>query len=232
MATVAFHKLFWEAWTLAELLELGKSATRTRDFPCTSPTSSSHRLFMFHDEFEQYDLSEFTEEDLVQFDIDATNKLLDYRSEIPPLLQQDIPAAGPSHGSLGGGPALDIAFESLTDAFVEEIPKLAVSAGTCTSPLPVSTNTNARISRRPSPRHEKSLYEQFCSWKKGFSVTDLVSPVWLVLPCHYFISSLHYIVGVRCSMSMGCMGRDTNHSASDLPPLCRDTAKKSMSNKR
>lgn len=132
------------------------------------------------DEFEQYDLSEFTEEELVQIDIDATNKLLQKPNHSPEIPHQDVRKISPS--SLGGGPALDIAFESLTDAFlVEEIPKHAHSARKSYS-LPLASTslqlTNMHVPR--SRKHKNNPYDQFCSWKKGFSVTDLVSPVWFV----------------------------------------------------
>jgi len=48
---------------------------------------------MSRDEFEHYDLSEFTEEQLVQFDTDATYHLLhklDDGPEILPISQQGI----------------------------------------------------------------------------------------------------------------------------------------------
>jgi exonuclease V len=150
--------------------------------------------FMSRDEFEHYDLSEFTEEELVQFDRDVTNNLLqkpDYGPEILPISKASLTSLG------GGGPALDIAFESLTDAFlVEELPKPSVSARNCHYLLPASTSlplqrTSTYVSRKRPPKKGKNPYEQFCSWKKGFSVTDLVSPVWFVhqvvpLPLSYF----------------------------------------------
>jgi exonuclease V len=84
---------------------------------------------MSRDEFEHYDLSEFTEEELVQFDRDVTNNLLqkpDDGPEILPISKASLTSLG------GGGPALDIAFESLTDDFlVEELPKPSVSARNC-----------------------------------------------------------------------------------------------------
>lgn len=145
---------------------------------------------MSPDEFEHYDLSEFTEEELARFDRDVANKKPDDGPEILP-----VPKASLTSG--GGGPTLDIAFESPTDAFlVEEFPKPAVSARNCHYLLPASTSlppqrTSTYVSRKRPPKKGKNPYEQFCSWKKGFSVTDLVSPVWSVhqitpLPLSYF----------------------------------------------
>ena len=158
---------------------------------------------MSRDEFEHYDLSEFTEEELVQFEKHATHNRLETPDDGPkflPTSQQDIRKAGPSN--FGGGPVLDIAFESPADAFlVEAIPKPAVSARKCHSLLPTSTlasppvhlnRASTHVSRRRLPKRvKKNPYEQFCSWKKGFSVTELVSPVWFV---HEIVpSSISYI---------------------------------------
>ncbi|OJA10311.1 hypothetical protein AZE42_05193 [Rhizopogon vesiculosus] len=144
---------------------------------------------MSRDEFEHYDLSEFTEEELVQFDTDATYHLLHKPNdgpEIPPISQQGIQKA--SSSSFGGGPALDIAFESPTDSFlVEDIPKCTVSEKKCHSAstsLPLQL-TSVHVSRMRLPKQDKSPYERFCSWKKGFSVTDLVSPVWCEVQYEY-----------------------------------------------
>ncbi|OAX40886.1 hypothetical protein K503DRAFT_855055 [Rhizopogon vinicolor AM-OR11-026] len=151
---------------------------------------------MSHDEFEHYDLSEFTEEQLVQFDTDATYHLLhklDDGPEILPISQQGIRKA--SLTSFGGGPALDIAFESLTDSLlVEDIPKCAVSEKKCHSAstsLPLQP-TSVHVSRMRLPKQGKNPYEQFCSWKKGFSVTDLVSPVWCEVQYEYGLYGKRY----------------------------------------
>ncbi|KAG0702735.1 exonuclease V a 5' deoxyribonuclease-domain-containing protein [Suillus ampliporus] len=136
---------------------------------------------MSHDEFEHYDFSEFTEEELAQFDVDATNSLLQKVSdEVPPVSQQDIRKA--SLSNFGGGPALSIAFESTDASIVEEPSKPAISIG---SHFPTSTGPPPLTSTHVSRILPRSPYEQFCSWKKGFSVTDLVSPVWCEVQYEY-----------------------------------------------
>jgi exonuclease V len=140
---------------------------------------------MSHDEFEDYDLSEFTEEELAYFDMDATKILLQKVLDDSLILasQQDI-SAGPVETSLhsfSGGPAIDIAIESPTDASpVEEIPTVS----TRVSHLSASTKplhlTRSVVSGMRPRNQTKNLYEQFLSWRKAFSVTDLVSPVWFV----------------------------------------------------
>jgi len=144
---------------------------------------------MSRDEFEHYDLSEFTEEELTRFDVENLLQNPD-----PTPQQHHRKASLRSFGS--GGPALDIAFESQTGAvLVEEIPNTAVSARVYHSHLPASTKpTSTHVSRVHWPKHAKSPYRQFLSWKNGiFSVTDLVSPVWFVrqvipLSCSYIVS--------------------------------------------
>ncbi|KAG2045120.1 exonuclease V a 5' deoxyribonuclease-domain-containing protein [Suillus americanus] len=141
---------------------------------------------MSHDEFEHYDFSEFTEEDLARFDTEAPLLKFSPTSES----QQDI-SAGPGVtglSSFGGGPALDIAIESPTNANpVKEIPKPTVS--TRVSHLSASTKPLQLISPLVSgirPRNQMgNLYKKFLSWRNAFSVTDLVSPVWCEVQYEY-----------------------------------------------
>ncbi|KAG1749747.1 exonuclease V a 5' deoxyribonuclease-domain-containing protein [Suillus paluster] len=138
---------------------------------------------MSHDEFEHYDFSEFTEEELAQFDVDATNNLLQKAPDkIPPTSQQDIRKT--SISNFGGGPALEIAFESSTDvSLVEEISKPAE----CHIPASIGPLllTSTHVSRMRPQKDPRNPYEKFSSWKKGFSVTDLVSPVWCEVQFEY-----------------------------------------------
>jgi exonuclease V len=141
---------------------------------------------MSHDEFEHYDLSEFTEEELAHFDKDATKILLQkvLDDSLISASQQDI-SAGPrgktSLHSFSGGPALDIAIESPTDAnSVEEIPTVSTRVSHLSASRKPLQLTRSLVSGM-RPRHQaRNLYEQFLSWRKAFSVTDLVSPVWFV----------------------------------------------------
>lgn len=139
---------------------------------------------MSHDEFDHYDLSEFTEEELARFEMDATKTPLPKMLNDSPTLksQHDI-SAGPGKASFSGGPALDIAIEYPIDTNpVEEIPKPTVS--TRVSHLSASTKPLQPFSPPVSgvrPQNQAiNLYKKFLSWKKAFSVTDLVSPVWFV----------------------------------------------------
>ncbi|KAG2345188.1 hypothetical protein BDR05DRAFT_930426 [Suillus weaverae] len=147
---------------------------------------------MSHDEFEHYDLSEFTEEELAHFDMDATKaplpKVLDHSPTSES--QQDILPGLREVGlsGFGGGPVLDIAIESPADANpVEEIAKPTVSARV--SHLSAST----RPLQLTSPQTQtKNLYEKFLSWRKAFSVTDLVSPVWCEVQYEYGLYGERY----------------------------------------
>ncbi|KAG2075178.1 hypothetical protein BDR04DRAFT_1228933 [Suillus decipiens] len=144
---------------------------------------------MSHDEFEHYDFSEFTEEELAWFDINATKTLLlNALGDSPtPEAQLDI-SAGSGKTGFSSGPALDIAIESLTDANpVEEIPTPAVSTGV--SRLSASTQTqqltSPLVSGMRSRTRATNLYEKFLSWRKAFSVTDLISPIWCEVQYEY-----------------------------------------------
>ncbi|KAG1839232.1 exonuclease V a 5' deoxyribonuclease-domain-containing protein [Suillus subalutaceus] len=131
---------------------------------------------MSHDEFELYDLSEFTEEDLTRFDTIATKTLLPKVSPTSES-QQDI-SAGPvvtRLSSFGGGPALDIAIESrLMRILLKKFLNLPPKPLHVTSP-PVSG----------MPNQTSNLYKKFLSWRNAFSVTDLVSPVWCEVQYEY-----------------------------------------------
>ncbi|KAG2088240.1 exonuclease V a 5' deoxyribonuclease-domain-containing protein [Suillus cothurnatus] len=132
---------------------------------------------MSHDEFEHYDFSEFTEEELARFDIDNTKIPLQKVSPISES-QQDISAGHRVAGlsSFGGGPALDIAIESP----INEIPKPTVTMRI--SHLSAST----KPLQLTSPRNQtRNLYEKFLSWRNAFSVTDLVSPIWCEVQYEY-----------------------------------------------
>lgn len=141
-------------------------------------TSFNPTTIMSHDEFEHYDLSEFTEEELAHFDKDATKILLQK------VLDDSLITAGSEETSLhgfSGGPALDIAIESPTDASpVEEIPTVSTRISHLSaSSKPLQLTRSLVSGMRPS-NQARNLYEQFLSWRKAFSVTDLVSPVWFV----------------------------------------------------
>ncbi|KAG2160007.1 exonuclease V a 5' deoxyribonuclease-domain-containing protein [Suillus bovinus] len=139
---------------------------------------------MSDDEFEHYDLSEFTEEELARFDVHVTKTPLPKILDDSPTLESQ--RAGPS--SFGGGPALHITIESLTDANpVEEIPK--PTSNTRVSRLSANTKalqlTSTPVSGMRLQHHAINLFEKFLSWKKGFSVTDLVSPIWCEVQYEY-----------------------------------------------
>ncbi|KAG1825665.1 exonuclease V a 5' deoxyribonuclease-domain-containing protein [Suillus subaureus] len=141
---------------------------------------------MSHDEFEHYDFSEFTEEELARFDMSATQTSL---QEVNPTSesQQNI-SAGPGLSSFGGGPALHIAIEFPTDAnSIEETSKPTVS--TRVSHLSASAKppqlTSPLFSGMRERNQTRNLYEKFLSWRNAFSVTDLVSPVWCEVQYEY-----------------------------------------------
>jgi exonuclease V len=114
---------------------------------------------MSSDEFDQYDFSEFTEEDLARIDVDISHKL-----QSPPSASQF------------GGPAIQIAVEPETDP-VSGNPKVLLPMGE--RPLHPSSRQASPRSLRPEVTvQNKTLFERFLSWKKYFSVTDLVSPIW------------------------------------------------------
>ncbi|KAG1757843.1 exonuclease V a 5' deoxyribonuclease-domain-containing protein [Suillus lakei] len=147
---------------------------------------------MSHDEFDDYDFSEFTEEELAHFDTGATKTPLQKVPDDSPTSksQQDIAAdPGEAHlSSFGGGPALDIAIESLTDTNpVEETFRPDVS--TRVSHISASTRplqpTSPLVSGKRPQKHTRNPYDKFLSWKKAFSVTDLVSPVWCEVQYEY-----------------------------------------------
>jgi exonuclease V len=140
---------------------------------------------MSHDEFEHYDLSEFTEEELAHFDMNVTKTLLPKVLDDSPTApsQQDI-SAGPGEASLdsfSGGPALDIAIESPTDVNpVEEIPTVSTRVAHLSASRKPRQLTSSLVSGMRPRNQTINLYEKFLSWRKAFSVTDLVSPVWFV----------------------------------------------------
>ncbi|KAG2154567.1 exonuclease V a 5' deoxyribonuclease-domain-containing protein [Suillus clintonianus] len=145
---------------------------------------------MSHDEFEHYDFSEFTDEELACFDVHVTTTL---QQKVPDVSQsQQVISAGPRKAGLsgfGGGPALDIGFESsMTNTNrIEETPKIAVNTRKrhiSASIKPLQRTATLDSGMRPR-KQVRSPYEQFCSWKKGFSVTDLVSPVWCEVQYEY-----------------------------------------------
>jgi len=155
-------------------------------FPSSNPRVS---CIMSHDEFEHYDFSEFTEEELARFDIDNTKIPLQKVSPISES-QQDISAGHRVVGlsSFGGGPALDIAIESP----INKIPKPTVTMRI--SHLSAST----KPLQLTSPRNQtRNLYEKFLSWRNAFSVTDLVSPIWLV---HKSFTHPSLTLGYRCEV--------------------------------
>lgn len=141
-------------------------------------TSFNPTTIMSHDEFEHYDLSEFTEEELAHFDKDATKILLQK------VLDDSLISAGSEETSLhgfSGGPALDIAIESPTDASpVEEIPTVSTRISHLSASRKPLQLTRSLVSGMRPSNQARNLYEQFLSWRKAFSVTDLVSPVWFV----------------------------------------------------
>ncbi|KAF8846138.1 hypothetical protein BDN67DRAFT_891221 [Paxillus ammoniavirescens] len=132
---------------------------------------------MSSDEFDQYDFSEFTEEDLARIDLDISQKL-----QLPGNPSEVLSQLLPSTTHIGG-PAIQIAVELETDP-VSENPKVL---------LPMGEPPPHLSSRQASPRslppevtvQNKSLFERFLSWKKYFSVTDLVSPIWCEVQYEY-----------------------------------------------
>ncbi|KAG2120610.1 exonuclease V a 5' deoxyribonuclease-domain-containing protein [Suillus discolor] len=141
---------------------------------------------MSHDEFDHYDLSEFTEEELARFDMDATKtpspKVL---NDSPTLNSQHDISAGPGNASFSGGPALDIAIESPIDTNTVAKPIVSTRVShlsASTKPLQLFSTPVPGV--RP-PNQAINLYKKFLSWKKAFSVTDLVSPVWCEVQYEY-----------------------------------------------
>ncbi|KAG1766411.1 exonuclease V a 5' deoxyribonuclease-domain-containing protein [Suillus occidentalis] len=137
---------------------------------------------MSHDEFEHYDLSEFTEEELAHFDMDATKTLQKHRSKI----SRRAPEEAASLHSFSGRPALDIAIESTTDANpVEEIPTVSKRVSHLSASRKPLQLTRSLVSGMRLRNQTKNLYEEFLSWRKAFSVTDLVAPVWCEVQYQY-----------------------------------------------
>ncbi|KAF9225569.1 hypothetical protein BS17DRAFT_700546 [Gyrodon lividus] len=136
---------------------------------------------MSSDEFDEYDFSEFTEEDLAWIDTETSQKL-ELRAKSSEALSKLLSPDAISNASQTGGPAIEIAVELETASglilktlpSVGELAPHASAHGNCVTPLqPALTMRN------------KPPFDQFLSWKKHFSVTDLVSPIWCELQHEY-----------------------------------------------
>lgn len=103
---------------------------------------------MTFDEYDEYDLSEFTSEELTAVDANVSHML----------------RSTPDHPASSAGPKIQITLEQSN----------VVTASTTAS------STFLFI----SPAAD-SPYSQFRSWKKAFSVTDLVGPAWCELQYEY-----------------------------------------------
>lgn len=77
-----------------------------------------------------------------------------------------------THGTGTGGPLLPIALEAEADAFdsIKATPQAASSAAVNSAAKPKSN------------KGAMSPYRRYRAWRRSFSVTDLVSPAWYVLP--------------------------------------------------
>ncbi|KIK99480.1 hypothetical protein PAXRUDRAFT_822717 [Paxillus rubicundulus Ve08.2h10] len=141
------------------------------------------------DEFDQYDFSEFTEEDFACIDADISRKLHSPSKPSQPLSQL-LPS--PSHVTPTnlGGPVIQIAVEPETD-LVSGNPKVLLPMGE-RSPHPSSPQPSPRSSRPELTVQNKTLFERFLSWKKYFSVTDLVSPIWCEVQYEYGLYGRRY----------------------------------------
>ncbi|KIJ66183.1 hypothetical protein HYDPIDRAFT_128779 [Hydnomerulius pinastri MD-312] len=136
---------------------------------------------MSSDEFDEYNFSEFTEEDLACIDADVSRKTRGKSSEALSESSLDNTGVG---ASPTGGPAIQIAMELETDTCPENVKALP--------PLDERVPGNryhggrARSTLQPAATvRYQSPFERFCSWKKSFSVTELVGPTWCEVQFEY-----------------------------------------------
>ncbi|KAF9245884.1 exonuclease V [Melanogaster broomeanus] len=132
------------------------------------------------DEFDDYDFSEFTEEELAWIDADISRKL-ESRSKPSEVSSSSFPANPPGNGNMTGGPAIQIAIELDANTVSGNL-KAAPPLG---ERVPASYEGRTPALQPKSTIRAKSPFQQFCSWKKSFSVTDLVSPVWCEVQYEY-----------------------------------------------
>lgn len=112
---------------------------------------------MSSDEFDAYDLSEFTSEEFAAIDARVA-RLLPSRaavSRVEAVSAPIISAAAP-----------------LVHVVLESNPSL--NASSCATDSNTTTRHRSPVADSP--------YKRFCSWKKAFAVTQLIGPVWCALP--------------------------------------------------
>ncbi|KAH7923884.1 hypothetical protein BV22DRAFT_1130261 [Leucogyrophana mollusca] len=128
---------------------------------------------MSSDEFDSYDLAEFTEEDFAQFDADILSEPAPQAGEEHP--QSPLHSTIDKGKSISGDPSIHIEFES--------------SASTTANPVAPSTGQD--LHAVPGPRYmqrtvsRQSPFQRYRSWKKTLSVTDLISPAWCEVQFDY-----------------------------------------------
>ncbi|KAI5982743.1 exonuclease V [Pisolithus albus] len=115
---------------------------------------------MSSDEYDEYDLSEFTSQELATMDANVT------------LMLRPIPEPTTS----SAGPKIHIALEA-SCVRVERPPAQQNNV--------VTTSTTASSTFLCVTPTADSPYSRFCSWKGAFSVTDLVGPAWCELQYEY-----------------------------------------------
>ncbi|PCH34271.1 hypothetical protein WOLCODRAFT_15220 [Wolfiporia cocos MD-104 SS10] len=108
------------------------------------------------DEFELYDFSEFTAEDFARIDAALATPP---GAATPPVPEH---RTNRQHSRIGsGGPRIEISVEAAT------------------------ADRSAPLKDSSSFRNARSPFQQFRSWKKRFSVTDLVGPAWCEVQFDY-----------------------------------------------
>ncbi|KAH7886022.1 exonuclease V a 5' deoxyribonuclease-domain-containing protein [Phlebopus sp. FC_14] len=139
---------------------------------------------MSSDEFEDYDFSEFTEEELAWVDSNISQMLS--AESVPSTHSTDLARDGVSPL---GSPAIHIAIESETDAFRGTA---NVSYVLNPSVFPRARGRATSSLRLTPAIRTQSPFQKFCSWKKYFSVTDLVSPSWCEVQHEYGLYGKKY----------------------------------------
>ncbi|KAI6047852.1 exonuclease V [Pisolithus marmoratus] len=141
---------------------------------------------MSSDEYDEYDLSEFTSQELAVVDANVSDML---RSIPEPTVSS-------------AGPKIHIALESSCD-------RIEPSPAQQSNVVTASTTTSSTL-LFVSPAAD-SPYSRFCSWRKAFSVTDLVSPAWCELQYEYgFFAQKHKPLHLRPSSFISRSGKQVH----------------------
>ncbi|EGN96230.1 hypothetical protein SERLA73DRAFT_76210 [Serpula lacrymans var. lacrymans S7.3] len=137
-------------------------------------------------EFDAYDLSEFTEEDLACFDVQTATKFK--RSPTHDSGEQTTATASTTDGSRpatahSGGPAVIIAIEQSDDPNVDVVE--ASSSHSQSNSNTLGPSALKPFQRRTSSFTCRSPYQSHREWRGTFSVTDLVGPTWCEVQFDY-----------------------------------------------